>query len=159
MLTRRAIVGCVTVAATLIMPAPASALTCVWPPIEDAALAADSVIEATIAARHSVHQVLNGILAWFDHATSSRFDHYELVLDDVRVLRGSRARVLQTQYEYLAPGGRYVFIAKRRWFGPLSVSLCRGYAIEAEKAAELKAWLASLPSTVPDTRRFGAVPP
>jgi len=142
---RRAFVGWVTVAATLTTSVPASALTCFRPPIEHAALTADSVIEATIAARRPVHRVLNAVLAWFDRSTSLQFERFELVLDDVQVLRGSAAQAIQTHYEYLEPGGRYVFIAKRRWFGPPSVSLCRGYAIEAAQAAQLKAWLAMLP--------------
>lgn len=149
---RRAFVGLATVVTTLTTSVPASALTCFWPPMEHAALTADSVIEATIAARRPVHRVLNAVLAWFDGSASLQFERFELVLDDVQVLRGSPARAIQTHYEYLAPGGRYVFIANRRWFGPLSIRLCSGYAIEVAKASELKGWLASLPRREPTER-------
>jgi hypothetical protein len=60
-------------------------------------------------------------------------------------LRGVSASTIRTGYSFLTPGGRYVFIARKRWLGSLIVGTCVGDVIEASKAIELKEWIATLP--------------
>jgi hypothetical protein len=142
---RRAIVGWVIAAAALATPDRATALTCYTPPPTGAVMTAAGVFEATIASRRPLDPLLFRVLAWFGVGFTNLTDRYELSLADVTPLRGVSASTIRTGYSFLTPGGRYVFIARKRWLGSLIVGTCVGDVIEASKAIELKEWIATLP--------------
>jgi hypothetical protein len=143
MRVRRGLVGLVVALAGLVAVGRADALSCIQLPLEDEAFAADSVVEGTIIARRPVNVVLRTLIEWFQGSLSSLGpDRYELALDNVRLLRGVPTATIRTSYEYLEPGSRHVFIAKRRLFGTLTVSPCIGYAIDATQSARVEALLA-----------------
>jgi hypothetical protein len=158
MRVRRGVVGAVTVLAALTAALPATALTCLRVSLHGEVMAADAVFEATIAARRPVNPIVFRVLAWFGATLTNTTDRFELSLEDVEPLRGSSPAMIRTGYDYLAPGGRYVFIARTRWLGAPFVGSCGGQAIEASEASELKAWIA-LPTPAADGRLFGAVRP
>ncbi|MGE0360791.1 MAG: hypothetical protein AB7H93_23995 [Vicinamibacterales bacterium] len=145
MRVRREVVGWIAALAVLTAPDLASALSCYSPPLHREVMAAGGVFEATIASRRPVNPLLFHVLEWFGLPTPNRIDRFELSLEDVEPLRGSSPSTIRTDYEYLEPGGRYVFVARQRWLGSFVVGMCVGRAIEASRASRLKAWIASLP--------------
>lgn len=157
MRVRRTLVGLLAAVASLAVTSRSEALSCMRLPLGHEALAADSVVEGTIAARRPVNQVLRTLMEWYGGPPSVQLDRYELLLEDVQLLRGAPTHTIRTPYESLEPGRRYVFIARQGFFGTMNVGLCRGHAIEASRSAGFREWLASLPYPAPGGRLFGNV--
>ena len=154
---RRVVIGWAIGIALLIAPGQASALTCVSPPLYHEVMTAGGVFEATIAARRPLDPLLFRVLEWLGRPVMNLTDRFELLLQDVEPLHGSAASTIRTGYSYLEPGGRYLFIARKRWIGPLVVGPCVGQVFEASQASAVKAWIASLSQPPSGGRLFGIV--
>jgi hypothetical protein len=154
---RSVVIGWAIGIALLSTPDMASALTCYTPPLTWAVLTEAGVFEATIASRRPLDPLLFRVLGWLGVGVTNLTDRYELSLADVAPLRGVSASTIRTGYSFLTPGGRYVFIVRKRWFGPLILGPCVGDVIEASRANELKAWIASLSEPPAGGRLFGTV--
>jgi hypothetical protein len=157
MRVRRAIVGLAMSVAALAAPNRAAALSCFHPPLRDEVTTAGGVFVATIAARRPLDPLLFRVLEWLGHPVMNVTDRLELSLQDVEPLRGSAPPTIRTGYSYLEAGGRYLFIARKRWIGPLVVGPCTGRVFEASQASALKAWISSLNEPPAGGRLFGTV--
>jgi hypothetical protein len=133
------------------------ALSCFRPSLHSEVMTAAGVFEATIASRRPLDPLLFRVLEWLGVGVTNLSDRYELSLSDVEPLRGVSASTIRTGYSSLPPGGRYLFIAWKRWTGSLLVGPCSGHAVEASQATELKAWIASLTQPATGARLFGTV--
>jgi hypothetical protein len=154
---RRAIVGSVMTLAALVTPDQTLALTCFPPPLHHQVMTAGAVFEATIASRRPLDPLLFRVLEWLRRPVMNLTDRFELSLGQVEPLRGSAPPMIRTGYSYLEPGGRYLFIARKRWIGPLVVGPCVGQVFEASQAYAVKAWVASLTQPAGGGRLFGTV--
>jgi hypothetical protein len=156
MRSRRAIVGLVMSVAALVAPDRAAALSCFHPPLRDQVMTAGGVFEATIASRRPLDPFMFRLFDWLGMSMKNLADRFELSLEQIQPLRGSAPPTIRTGYSYLAPRGRHLFIAWKRWTGSLVVGPCTGRVFEASQAA-LKAWIASLDEPPTGGRLFGTV--
>jgi hypothetical protein len=155
---RRAIVGLAMVAAVLVAPAHAAALSCVPTTLLQDVQAAGGVFEARVVARRPIEQALPpGWPAGVPPPPIIGADTFELSLGDVVSLRGASGTTIRTSYDHLRSGQRYVFVAFKRANGELGIGGCAGRAFDASRAAGLKAWIASLAGPATGGHLFGAV--
>ena len=157
MRTRRVIVGWVIGVSALATPYRAMALSCFTPSLHSEVMTAGGVFEATIASRRPLDPLLFHVFEWFGMPLQNLTDRFELSLQNVESLRGSAPPTIRTGYSSLEAGGRYLFIARKRWMGPLVVGPCIGRVFEASQSLALKAWISSQDEPPAGGRLFGTV--